>query len=114
MKASTAVKTTAEPLPSMRVRAIREGYYGRGPGGEIVRHVNDVFTLVPYEITIVDVRTQRRTLDPATKLPAMKLISVEDQFSDNWMERVPDDEKEIVTSSQQAINRQIADLNGGN
>lgn len=99
------------PLGHLRVRAIRQGYYGNGPDGNITRYPGDVFTLTPYEVALINVRTQQREKDEGGKAMT-HLLSVEEQFSENWMEIVPDETEETRTSGQQAVNQQIAELKG--
>lgn len=74
----------------MKVRATQLGYYNH-----VRRREGDVFTLV--EMKDADGNQ----------------ISAEDQFSQRWMEPVDDDTPERVSTSQEQIKRQTAELRGG-
>lgn len=56
----------------MKVRATMKGYYG-----DMLREPGDVFDLLPRN---------GKEIDPKTKKP--KVITEEDQFSHEWMERM--------------------------
>jgi hypothetical protein len=73
------------------------------------RRAGDVFTLVPKWVTVVDHKTSRPILENGK--PKMKLISAEEQFSNERMIRVEDDEPEHITTAQQALNRAQDELN---
>lgn len=90
----------------LRVRAILPGYYDH-----IRRRLGDIFTLRPYQITVVDPLTRKPALDDNFK-PKMRTLTVKEQFSGNWMEPVADDEEETLTSAQAALDdaqREIRD-----
>ena len=85
----------AAPAEFLKVRATQAGYIGDGPLGMIYRAADDVFTLRPRPITV---NGQTR------------ILSVEEQFSSRWMEIMPADEPDKLTTAQAAINREIRDL----
>lgn len=62
----------------MKVQATRRGYYD-----VTVREVGDVFVLIANESQ-----------------------TVEEQFTESWMESVPEETPERVTSSQEALLRE--------
>lgn len=82
----------------MKVRATRLGYYEH-----IRRREGDVFTLVPRDVTIVDVKSQKIVLENGK--PKMRHLTVEDQFSVNWMERVDEATPERITPAQAALSK---------
>jgi hypothetical protein len=71
----------------MKVRAIKLGYYEH-----IRRRVGDVFELIPL------------------KDSKGKTISIEQQFSDKWMEKVAKGTPEKSTGAQAALNAEQASL----
>lgn len=94
---------TPEQLKPIKVRAVRTGVYnherkrGQEFGGE-----GDVFMLEPYEITQVELRTQKRI--------GMRMLLPEEQFSDNWMERVDEATPEHTTGAPSALKQVSADI----
>jgi hypothetical protein len=105
--------TPVKPKPqSIKVRAIAAGYIGDGPLGMIYRNPGDVFTLVPREIVEINPKSGKAELDSETNALKVKVLSPAEQFSANWMEVVPHDEPERLTTAQQEINRQVADIQG--
>ncbi len=111
------VPATHDPeLPQMlRVRAIKNGVYGHGDKGAIYRYgrtdsyAGDVFTLTPREVFVTDVKG-KVVIDPATRKPMTRISSIEEQFAEEWMEVVPD-EAERISGPQDAVNREIGELN---
>lgn len=97
------------PTDSLWVRAIKQGYYGL-----CRRRVGDVFELKPYEITVVDPTTRKPVLDSHFK-PQLRILTIEEQFSGNWMEVVGDDdeERELITGSQAAIDQANREIRTG-
>lgn len=92
------VDAPALPLKSIKVRATRPGYIGDGPLGMIYRNEGDVFTLKPRVVIDGDP-------DKIDAIPKTRTITAEQQFSHRWMEIVPDDEPERLTTAQAAINK---------
>lgn len=121
----------AKPLTSLRVRAIKNGVYGHGNLGAIYRYgrtesyEGDIFTITPREVfathpmTLIDEKTGEARWSPKggtvikdkAGKPEMRISSIEEQFSEDWMEPVPDNEPERVSGPQPAINRQIGEIN---
>jgi len=93
----------------LKVRATTPGYIGDGPLGMIYRNTGDVFVITPREIPLLNLAGNPE-LDSAGKLKT-KVLSVEDQFSPNWMEVVGENTAEKITTAQQDINEQIKGLN---
>ncbi len=112
-------KLSAEPRKNdrIKVRAIKDGTYGHGLLGSIYRHSRgetgdgDVFTLTPREIPVINLETGKPERDPETNEIKTRILSAKEQFSESWMEIVPADEPERLTTAQQEINRQTAELN---
>lgn len=78
-----------------------------------VRHRDgDVFELKPYFITVTNPKTSKPEFDENGR-PKMRLLSIEEQFSPQTMQRVDDDEPESYSTAQEAINRQHDELLGG-
>jgi len=101
----------AKPKPAtLKVRATKPGYIGDGPLGQIYRNEGDVFTLLPREITVLHPVTGKAELDPETNELKTRTLTAHDQFSANWMEVVPSSEPERLTTAQQELNRQMADM----
>jgi len=89
----------------MKVRATMEGLYPNStPYGEdwLRRYPGDVFTLFPRTINVVEVRTQRVT--------GQRELTVDEQFSDTWMEPVDPMTPEILTSAPKALKRATEDI----
>jgi len=103
-------ETAAAPLRSLKVRATAAGYIGDGPQGAIYRNPDDVFTLTPREIPLLNA-AGKPSLDMATGKLKTTILSIEQQFSATWMEVVDPNEPERITTAQQEINQQIAALN---
>jgi|SRR6266850_571106 len=98
----------------MKVRVLpgKTGFYPtKTPLGEDWkrRREGDVFTLHPRDITPVDVHSQKPILDGNGK-PVVRHLTVEDQFSVNWMERVEEETPESLTSAQEALSKANADI----
>lgn len=104
-------KKEALKADTMRVRAIVAGYIGDGPLGMIYRNPGDVFTLIPREIPLLDA-AGKASLDANGKLKT-RTLTAENQFSAVWMQVVDDDEPEVITTAQDEINKQVAELNSG-
>ena len=89
----------------MKVRATKTGYYperleinGVVELDYMRRREGDVFELFPYEIQVVDVQTQRKT--------ARRLLTPDEQFSENWMEKADvTEETHRPTSAKEALAR---------
>jgi len=73
------------------------------------RRFGDVFNLIPMYITQVDPDTGKPVLEGGN--PVMKLVTAEEQFSPNTMERVDSDEPERVSTAQGALNQMQDELN---
>lgn len=89
----------------MKVRALRTGYYEhlRRRGDDVMGEGNgDVFELIQREITLVDTKTQVRT--------GTRILSPEDQFSENWMVKVEDDTPERTTGAQAVLTKMNDDI----
>lgn len=100
-----------EKLVRLKVRAIEAGYFGDGPLGMIYRNPGDVFWITPREIPLLNKDTGKAELDMATGKLKTQMLSAEQQFSARWMEVVDDRMPERITTAQQDINQQIAELN---
>jgi len=95
---------------TLKVRAVREGYFGEGPIGSIFRNKGDVFTLTSREVPLLNAQGKAE-LDDNGRLKT-RTVSIGDQFSANWMEPVSDQaEPDRITTAQDEINRQVAALN---
>lgn len=110
-------ETQDTDLPQMlRVRAIKNGVYGHGDKGAIYRYgrsdsyPGDVFTLTPREVFVIDPKTGKVVMDRATGQALTRISPVSEQFSDDWMEVVPE-EAERLSGPQDAVNREIGELN---
>lgn len=93
----------------IKVRALSTGYYAnvRMRGDDTLGAGNgDVFILEPRHISEFDLRSQRPILDKDTGKVKMRLLTAEEQFSSNWMEKVSSDEEERHTFAQSAIDIQ--------
>ena len=92
----------------IKVRALRAGYIGNGDLGMIYRVEGDVFYLEPR---VVDISVNGKVvIDPATGQKKTKTLSPADQFSERWMEIVPEEEPERITTAQDVINRETESL----
>lgn len=95
----------------IKVRATRVGYYGHGSMGVSARYEGDTFYLTEREIPDWEVTANgaipRKNPDGTTK---MRVLSPEDQFSANWMERVPEDTPLQASSSGEVLKREINDI----
>jgi hypothetical protein len=90
----------------MKVCATREGHYPtKTHDGEDWkrRRAGDVFSLYERTINIVDIHTQRAVIDKKTGEVKTRLLTVEDQFSERWMERVPEETPEHTTPAHVAL-----------
>jgi hypothetical protein len=98
----------SDETQTIKVRAIDLGYYEHN-----LRYRGDVFTLIPRETVVMDLAMQRPILhqhdhncEPHCKLegqPVKTIITAEQQFAAEWMERVDDDEEERVTGIDEAL-----------
>jgi hypothetical protein len=61
-----------------------------------------VFTLAPYEITVVDPQTQTHT--------GKRILTVDEQFSEKWMTKVDEETPEKTSSSQAALSKVNGDI----
>lgn len=105
---------------TLRVRATRTGYYNH-----IRRREGDVFTLVGREGMLMqpvmakakDGEEPEQRLHPRTGEPMFKnvkgTLTAEEQFSENWMEIVSDDEVERTSTSKDAIRKRHDEILGG-
>jgi len=84
--------------PTIKVRARRTLYYDF-----CRRHENDVFTLHPKRITVVDPATNRPVKENGVN--KLVVVSAESQFDEEIMERLDDNEPEVLTTAQQALDR---------
>jgi hypothetical protein len=73
------------------------------------RRQGDVFTLIPQYVTEVDPKTDKPVMENGR--PKMRLVTAEQQFSPQTMEKVEDDEPEKITTAQMAINKMSDELN---
>lgn len=87
----TPVKTE-KPVPRMKVRATRDGYYD-----DILRRPGDVFTIDATPKKVVEEKTTK-TKDEKGNKPAA--------FSEKWMEEVPANTPEQTTSHNEVLRRQ--------
>lgn len=97
----------------MKVRALRTGYYidVRFRGDDTLGKGNgDIFTLADREVTEYDHQLTRPMIDKETGKAKMKLLTAEQQFSAIWMERMPDDTDDRVTSAQDALSLANEDI----
>lgn len=104
----------------MKVRALRTGYYpdinDRGEQNWMRRRgddvkgegMGDVFELKPRGITIVDKEGRKPVLENGKV--QMRLLTVDEQFSERWMERVSDDTPERTTTAQEALTMANAEI----
>lgn len=82
------VEEDPRPAPSIRVRAIKDGYYD-----DKRRRAGDVFTIrAPYEGEIEN--------DGKVKIQTI------DEFSKKWMRKVPRSTPERITTGKQVLRRQ--------
>lgn len=106
---------------AIRVRATQTGYYNH-----IRRREGDVFTLVAREGLLMqpvmkkaakgDDSDAEQAVHPRTGEPMFRQVrgrlSARDQFSENWMEVVSDDETERTSTSRDAIKKRHDELLG--
>lgn len=106
------------PGPVLKVRATQVGYYEH-----CRRREGDVFYLIPRYVTkynvvdeVVDGKKTGRTVNAGKPVldknsqPVLEVHSAEQQLSKRWMEVVPDDEPELTTGAQAALDRTTAEL----
>lgn len=102
----------SEPLKSLKVRATQPGYYGHDERfGAIFRYPGDVFTITPRTIVVTNPENNKPVIDPVTREPKTMVLSVEQQFSYNWMEPVDDATPERLTTAKEATAREAAERN---
>lgn len=92
--------------PRIRVKCIdpRGLYYNFNR-----RREGDVFTLVPMYVTIIDDKTGKPVMKNGEV--QKKLVTAEQQFSSESMEKVDDSEPIRVTTAQDALNKAQDELN---
>lgn len=94
------------PGPRIKVRIIdqRGIYYNFHR-----RRTGDVFSLVPMYVTEIDDKTGKPVM--VNGQVKKRLVTAEQQFSPQTMEKVEDDEPEMITSAQDALNKASDELN---
>ena len=84
--------------PQIKVRAIRMIYYNFNR-----RREGDVFTLIPQWVTVTDPKTGRPVKEKGDI--KKRLVTAEEQFSEETMERVDPEVVETLSTAQQALNK---------
>lgn len=83
----------------MLVRATKRGNYGIA-----LREPGDVFKLKPYEGVFPEYKTDARGKVVSTK-NVKRLVSAQEQFSENWMEEVEPQEAKAAGKRGRGNNR---------
>ena len=100
-----------EAAPFIKVRALAPGYYGHGPKGELYRDTDSVFAITPRQIVVTNTDDKHTPKVDAEGNPITKMLSCEQQFSSNWMERVDDDTPEVLVTAKHIMKQYENEIN---
>lgn len=93
--------------PQIKVRCIdpRGVYYNF-----LRRRLGDVFNLIPQYVTVIDPKTEKPLMENGQV--KKRLVTAEEQFSPQTMEKVDQAEPETITTAGEAIRKAQEDLDG--
>lgn len=93
------------PGPTIKVKCVHpQGIYY----DFLRRREGDIFLLIPQYVAEFDEVTMKIKMEAGK--PKMKLVTAEQQFNPEKMEKVDDDAEETITTAQDAINRVAMEL----